>query len=98
MSEHPYSGFKQLTEIVDGVIAIDYFFAKEMHDALPKSAHQQTLFHLFLALSVSLRAGHSCLALNQIAEQSWGKTSTKDFSNNSLNVEKPGYLLSLIHI
>ena len=93
MSEHPYNGFKQLTEIVDGVIAIDYFFAKEMHDALPKTAHQQTLFHLFLALSASLRAGHSCLALNQIAEQSWGKTSIKDFSSNSLNVEKPGYLL-----
>jgi len=34
---------------------------------------QQNLFHLFLALHASLRAGHSCLPLGEIADQHWGK-------------------------
>ncbi len=33
----------------------------------------QNLFHLFIALHASLRAGHSCLPLVEVADQHWGK-------------------------
>ncbi len=94
MNNPVYSRFSQVTEIIQGVEAIDYFFAKEMLNALTPSINSQSLteetaelasdttsvisrqsnlYHLFLALSASLRAGHSCLPLSEIADQHWGK-------------------------
>ncbi|MEW6993833.1 exodeoxyribonuclease V subunit alpha [Colwelliaceae bacterium MEBiC 14330] len=86
-----YQNFNQAKEHIYGIEAIDYFFAKEMLNALVfngeqgvsvanESVAEQTsilisnLNHTFLALSASLRAGHSCLALSEIAEQHWGKS------------------------
>ncbi|MBU2870513.1 exodeoxyribonuclease V subunit alpha [Colwellia sp. E2M01] len=45
------------------------------------------LYHLFLALSASLRAGHSCLPLSDVAGQHWGKsyTSVPKASATALN-------------
>jgi len=73
-----YRHFNQAKESILGIEAIDYFFAKEMLSALviEESVCQITLAnlnHTFLALSASLRAGHSCLPLTEIAEQHWGK-------------------------
>lgn len=105
MAEQVYSRFSQVKETIQGVEAIDYFFAKEMFSALitakktariptrtvltDSATHSLTsspsveielepdcrsnLYHLFLALSASLRAGHSCLPLTAVAEQHWGK-------------------------
>ena len=94
MNKPVYSRFSQVKDVIQGVEAIDYFFAKEMLSALtsltksqtltegtagsesdttPKISHQGNLYHLFLALSASLRAGHSCLPLSEIADQHWGK-------------------------
>ena len=74
MTEHVYSHFNQVKEAIYGVEAIDYFFAKEMIDALsPDTINHPNLFHLLLALHASLRSGHSCLPLHDIAEQHWGK-------------------------
>ncbi|KGJ92794.1 exodeoxyribonuclease V subunit alpha [Colwellia psychrerythraea] len=73
-----YKHFNQVKQVIQGVEAIDYFFAKEMNAALTSGkglneVEQLNLYHLFLALSASLRAGHSCLPLSEIAEQHWGK-------------------------
>jgi len=100
-----YSRFAQVKDVIQGVMPIDYFFAKEMLNALilnKKTAllnaestldshykydftgdntnkgeieryYQRNLYHLFLALSASLRAGHSCLPLTEVADQHWGK-------------------------
>lgn len=93
MNKSVYSHFNQVKEVIQGVEAIDYFFAKEMLSALTAPTNRQllteevglasdtrsdinrqhNLYHLFLALSASLRAGHSCLPLNEIADQHWGK-------------------------
>ena len=100
MNKPVYSRFNQVKEVIQGVEAIDYFFAKEMFSALIPSEksqfsteeivelapdtmtdknRQDNLYHLFLALSASLRAGHSCLPLSEVADQHWGKgfVSTK---------------------
>jgi exodeoxyribonuclease V alpha subunit len=74
MTDQVYSHFSQVKAAIYGVEAIDYFFAKEMINALmPDKVNNSNLFHVFLALHVSLRAGHSCLPLHEIAEQHWGK-------------------------
>ena len=73
MNKQVYKHFNQVKEAIQGVEAIDYFFAKEMLTALAtekvveqslhknyQESHQENLYHVFLALSASLRAGHSC--------------------------------------
>lgn len=110
MNKPVYSHFNQLKEVIQGVEAIDYFFAKEMLSALtpsikcqphiegtadlaaestPVISRQRNLYHVFLALNASLRTGHSCLPLSEIADQHWGKgfASTKKV-NNVKQVEK----------
>ena len=113
MNKSVYSHFNQVKEVIQGVEAIDYFFAKEMLSALTAPANrelltevadfasdtrsdinrQHNLYHVFLALSASLRAGHSCLPLSEIADQHWGKgfATTKKYSqqdSESLSQEK----------
>ena len=71
-----YTSFAQAQQALIDVEAIDYFFAKEMIIALAEHSlatdeQQKTLMHLFMALSVSLRAGHSCLPLAEIASTHW---------------------------
>ncbi|WP_019029003.1 exodeoxyribonuclease V subunit alpha [Colwellia piezophila] len=78
VNEPVYKHFNQVKQVIQGVEAIDYFFAKEMNTALTlgkvlDEGQQKNLFHMFLALSASLRAGHSCLPLSEIAEQHWAK-------------------------
>jgi len=67
---------QQLAEIE----AIDYFFAKEMCQAIGIEGDlngdmnvdtSEVLAHIFIALSVNHRAGHTCLAINDIADQCW---------------------------
>ncbi len=104
-SEPVYSRFSQVKDIIQGIEAIDYFFAKEMLSALvakhngqtlieeatasgSESDRQNNLYHVFLALSASLRAGHSCLPLSEIADQHWGKGFV--LSNNVNKESKQG--------
>ncbi|TYK64582.1 exodeoxyribonuclease V subunit alpha [Colwellia echini] len=83
-----YNNFQQAKAAILGIEAIDYFFAKEMINALTESLNSVTVannveeksllrdenvYHMFLALSVSLRAGHSCLPLAEIGGKHWGK-------------------------
>lgn len=71
-----YNSFFQAQQQLVGIEAIDYFFAKEMLIALNKTSElsteqEQLLNHVFFALSVSLRVGHTCLPLGELAQQHW---------------------------
>ena len=66
-----YSSFSHAAKILAGLVAVDYFFAKEIIQCLPLSStpDQQQCFHLLVALSASLRDGHSCLPLDAVANK-----------------------------
>jgi len=79
-----YHSFFQAQQQLADIEAIDYFFSKEMINVLIKSnelstnlsaklsiTQTQTLSHLFFALSASLRSGHTCLPLTELAQQHW---------------------------
>ena len=71
-----YTNFAQAKQQLADIEAIDYFFAKEMITALQKMHNfsvesENILNHIFFALSVSLRAGHTCLPISELADQQW---------------------------
>lgn len=71
-----YINFNQAQQQLASIEAIDYFFAREMNIALSVSSkvvaeQDQLLIHLFMALSVSLRAGHTCLPITEISGVHW---------------------------
>ncbi len=73
MSEKLYACFSLAQQSLDGILPIDYFFANEMLAALNvKNQHKQELGHLFYALNVSLREGHTCLPLTEVVGKVWG--------------------------
>jgi len=83
----PYPSFVNTQQYIADIEAIDYFFAKEMCTSMSCS-QPSVLFHLLLALSESLRNGHSCLPISAIADQCYGNAS-----DDSGVVLKHGYLL-----
>lgn len=108
-----YSRFSQVKAVIQGVEPIDYFFAKEMLSALiPASTALSSpsepdsnshLYHLFLALSASLRAGHSCLPLTAVADQHWGRGYTSPVNADSKTdevidqgVTHPGFVFATL--
>ncbi|WP_259367452.1 exodeoxyribonuclease V subunit alpha [Colwellia sp. MB02u-9] len=105
-SETIYASFQHASSQLDGLVAVDYFFAKEISQCLgfyltnnladkqtddmqsdeQLLSNQQQWFHLLIALSASLRDGHSCLPLAQVA----GKRLFSDSTSQSASVsEKP---------
>jgi len=71
-----YKSFFQAQQQLADIEAIDYFFAKEMLSALKElnelSPEQEQIFcHVFFALSMGLRAGHTCLPIIELADQQW---------------------------
>ncbi|MCI2284300.1 exodeoxyribonuclease V subunit alpha [Colwellia sp. MSW7] len=81
-----YCNFAQAQQQLVNIEAIDYFFAKEMMWALNTRAepaeaepakisaeNMAIVYHLFMALSVSLRAGHTCLPITEVSRLAWGK-------------------------
>jgi exodeoxyribonuclease V alpha subunit len=71
-----YSNFNQAQQQLASIAAIDYFFAREMIIALTNKSElleeqEQILIHLFMALSESLRVGHTCLPISEISESQW---------------------------
>lgn len=69
-----YQQFHQAQTQLSNIEAVDYFFAKEIIETLVNcdEHNQQQLFHLLIALSESLRAGHSCLPLSVVANTRFG--------------------------
>ena len=97
-----YTSFQHAAKYLHGLVAVDYFFAKELiqcisfessyeaNDAdITISQKQQQWFHLLIALSASLRDGHSCLPLSEVA----GKRLFID-SNNSNDLATQGFLFT----
>ncbi len=88
MSKLPYTSFVQAQHEINNIEAIDYFFANEMIKALVCSTkykenvfnikEQTILLHLFFTLSESLRLGHTCLPLTQVANDKWGFLSDEN--------------------
>lgn len=81
-----YHSFSQAQKQLTGIEAIDYFFAKEIFVALTSKSEvateslielsneqQQILSHVLMALSSSLRAGHTCLPLSVLSQQHWAE-------------------------
>jgi len=72
-----YKQFQQAQQQLSNIEAVDYFFAKEISQSLhgekllDTEQHSQ-VFHLLVALSESLRAGHTCLPLSVIANSHYG--------------------------
>ncbi len=67
------TSFAYAQQQLAGIEAIDYFFAKEMCQVIVINDDvSEILAHVFIALSVNHRAGHTCLALNDIAGKCWG--------------------------
>ncbi len=110
-----YRHFNQAKDVIQGIEAIDYFFAKEMLNALVFSRENSNanellpeclapeclanLNHVLLALSSSLRAGHSCLPLAEIADQHWGKSYSRKINStaNDLDSSSAEQDLGLTH-
>lgn len=73
-----YASFNQAQKNIAEITPIDYFFAKEICNALFKeqittdSEEVSIIFHILLCLNESVRNGHSCLPLVSIANQRIG--------------------------
>ena len=70
-----YYSFARAQEQIFALEPIDYFFAKELGQRFGFDAQ---LFHLLMALSESLRDGHTCLPLVSIARVRFGFSSDED--------------------
>ena len=76
----PYQRFSDANSQLYDIEPIDYFFAKEMTNVLLFRALKNSdvkldvdvSFHLFIALSESLRQGHTCLVLRNLANSRLG--------------------------
>jgi len=71
-----YLNFNHAQQQLANIEAIDYFFAREMIMALTTRKellveHEEILFHLFTALSISLREGHTCLPITELSRVHW---------------------------
>ena len=69
-----YSSFKECQKALDGVAAVDYFFATECIEIVTQNIsldnNQKTiLFHVFVKLMNSYKLGHSCEPLSDMAGQ-----------------------------
>lgn len=84
------NAYLQVQQQLSDIEAIDYFFAKEVSQALLISntaklklneIQQKQLFYLFIVLSAYVRAGHSCLPIKTIAGQCWGSAQDESGQN-----------------
>ena len=76
-----YRKFSDAAQQIANIVAIDYFFAKEIMltmTAPHQANNNQVLFHLLIVLSDRLRQGHSCLPLETIASSHYGFQSGAD--------------------
>jgi exodeoxyribonuclease V alpha subunit len=98
-----YKQFNHAQQQLNNIEAVDYFFAKEIQQSLVDSekhnvSHDnQQVFHLLIALSESLRAGHSCLPLSIIANTRFGYSCDKQgiITHNGFTFTELPYLVEL---
>jgi exodeoxyribonuclease V alpha subunit len=79
LKPYGYVNYHLAQEQINGLEAVDYYFAKEIFPTIISTERslneQHILFHLLLALSQSLRDGHSCLPLHKLANVRFGFSS-----------------------
>ncbi|TWX57771.1 exodeoxyribonuclease V subunit alpha [Colwellia hornerae] len=93
-----YKQFNHAQQQLNNIEAVDYFFAKEIQQSLDKHNNSdQQFFHLLIALSESLRAGHSCLPLATIASTRFGYSCDKQgiVTHNGFTFAEQPQLVSL---
>ncbi len=89
-----YHSFNDAAQRLAGLVAVDYFFAKEISQcvsfsesvAIEHQSSDKQWFHLLIALSASLRDGHSCLPISEVAGKRYftdGLTNASEASNES---------------
>ena len=76
MKNKHYVHFLQASQQLSGIESIDYYLANQLVFAY-KQTDNIVLYHAFMALSESLRQGHTCLPLTVLAEQYWAKSVEK---------------------
>jgi len=77
----PYVNFNTALQQISGILPIDYYFAKELTLQLMHKADSKNVavfFHLLMALSESLRNGHTCLPLETMAKHCLGFACDQD--------------------
>jgi len=98
-----YKQFNHAQQQLNNIEAVDYFFAKEIQQSLIDSGKHsgkhdnQQVFHLLIALSESLRAGHSCLPLVVIANTRFGYSCDKQgiITHNGFTFTELSHLVEL---
>jgi exodeoxyribonuclease V alpha subunit len=76
MKNKHYAHFAQASQSLSGIETIDYYLANQLIYAY-KQADNAVLYHAFMALSESLRQGHTCLPLTVLANQCWASAPEK---------------------
>ncbi|PCI60785.1 MAG: exodeoxyribonuclease V subunit alpha [Gammaproteobacteria bacterium] len=105
ISEQPliYANFSSAQKQLNDIEAIDYFLAKQLSTAIFANesiktncspAEQTILFHLVMVVNLSLRQGHSCLPLSEIANTIWGRAS----DNENIVTQQGFYFPALTHL
>ena len=97
MLSNIYSTYSRAEEKLDSLIAIDYFFAKQVSQyILPKvkldDESQIELFHLLMLLQHYYRSGNSCMPMKIVAENTFWQTQITDDTDDI----KLGYTFSNI--
>ncbi|WP_448555357.1 exodeoxyribonuclease V subunit alpha [Thalassotalea montiporae] len=74
-----YRKFSEAAARISGIAPIDYFFANELTTATAANEltadEKEVWYHLLIALSASVRDGHTCLPLTHVAGQQFGLAS-----------------------
>jgi len=83
-----YTSFSQAQSQLNGIEAIDYYLAKQLVDSLNSENQSallifsrveiELLYHAFMALSESVRLGHTCLPLTALAGLTWARACDND--------------------
>jgi len=68
--------FQAISKQISGILPIDYFFAKEFSQSI-ESEQSDLWFNLLLALSESVRKGHTCLPISSLDNCLFGFESDK---------------------
>jgi len=102
-----YASFTQAQSQLDGLEAIDYYLAKQLVVSITEhkefecealSCNEiELLFHTFMALSESIRQGHTCLPLTALAGVTWARACDKDnvISHQGFSFPQQNVLFSL---
>jgi len=83
-----YKNFVQAQSQLASIEAIDFYLAKQLVGSLIKqdkleqlelSRHEiELIYHAFMALSESIRKGHTCLPLTALAGVTWARSTDSD--------------------